>query len=117
MIQRVKNVFVQAARVSDVLPFYESLLGSEPLFVDGERWSQFKVGDLTVALAGEEEATGGAGAGWVLTVETSDMDGTLRAALDAGAELVEDRGMGDNGRAVILRDPAGNLVALWSPKQ
>jgi predicted enzyme related to lactoylglutathione lyase len=114
LIERVKNVYVQADRVSSVLPFYRRVLGAEPLFVDGERWAQFKVGDLTVAVAGEDEAAGGAGAGWVVTVEVADLSAARQAAIDAGGVVVEEREMGDHGSAVVLRDPAGNLVTLWA---
>jgi predicted enzyme related to lactoylglutathione lyase len=114
VIKRVKNVYVQADQVSEVLPFYKTLLGAEPLFVDGERWAQFKVGDLTLAVAGEDEAPGGAGAGWVATFETDDLPAARETAVEAGGVVVEERDMGDHGNAVILRDPAGNLVALWS---
>jgi predicted enzyme related to lactoylglutathione lyase len=114
VIERVKNVYVQADRVSSVLPFYTKLLGAEPLFVDGERWAQFKIGGLTVALAGEEEAAGGAGAGWVVTLETEDLAAARKAAVEAGGVVEEERDMGDHGSAVVLRDPAGNLVTLWA---
>jgi predicted enzyme related to lactoylglutathione lyase len=110
----MKNVYVQSDQVSEVLPFYRTLLGAKPLFVDGERWAQFKVGDLTLAVAGEGEAPGGAGAGWVVTFETDDLGAARDEAVEAGGVVVEERDMGDHGRAVILRDPAGNLVSLWS---
>jgi predicted enzyme related to lactoylglutathione lyase len=114
MIERVKNVYVQADRVSSVLPFYTALLGTEPLFVDGERWAQFKAGGLTVALAGEDEAAGGPGAGWVVTVEVADLAAATDAAIAASGVVKEERDMGDHGRAVVVQDPAGNLVTLWA---
>jgi predicted enzyme related to lactoylglutathione lyase len=114
--ERVKNVYVQTARVSDVLEFYQRVLDSAPQFVDGEKWAQFKIGELTVALAGEEESAGAPGAGWVLTLEVPDLQEAQRRALAAGGSVVDERDMGDHGVAVVLRDPVGNLTTLWARK-
>jgi predicted enzyme related to lactoylglutathione lyase len=114
MIERVKNVYVQAELVSSVLPFYKRLFNVEPLFVDGERWAQFKLADLTVAIAGNDEAPDGPGAGWVVTLEVTNLFAAMQEAVDAGGVVEQERDMGDHGRAVVIRDPAGNLVTLWA---
>jgi predicted enzyme related to lactoylglutathione lyase len=110
---RVKNVFAQSVEVSQLVSFYEVVLGAAPQFVDGDRWAQFKVGDVTVALAGRAEAVS-PGTGWVLTVEVPDLDAALARVQEAGGVLVERRPMGGHGEALIIRDPCGNVTALWS---
>jgi predicted enzyme related to lactoylglutathione lyase len=115
MTSRVKNVFAQADRVSDLLAFYTSVLGSEPLFVDGERWAQFSHGGVTVALAGSSEVVDGAGRGWVLTLEVPDLAEAERRALEAGGVVHARRDLGGHGTTVIVRDAANNATALWTP--
>jgi predicted enzyme related to lactoylglutathione lyase len=110
---KIKNAFVQSPAVSAVLPFYEKVLGLRPQFVDGDRWAQFKVDGVTIALAGESESVADT-QGWVLTFEVPDLEAVVAVVEASGGVVLERRDMGDHGRSVIVRDPAGNVTALWA---
>jgi catechol 2,3-dioxygenase-like lactoylglutathione lyase family enzyme len=57
---------------------------------------------------------GAAGDGFVLWIETDDLDGVRRRALEAGADIVVDLHANDedDARELMLRDPDGFRVAI-----
>ncbi|VWX61596.1 Glyoxalase [Burkholderiales bacterium 8X] len=111
-IRRLQNVFVASADPGRLGTFYESALGLEPKFRDGERWIQYAAGGSNVAVASLEEAAP-ATSGLVMVFEVDDFDG-LRERIDAaGGEALGLRDMGAHGSVLSLRDPEGNLVQLF----
>ena len=53
---KIKNVYYRVENMQVVNDFYSRILGLKPQFVDGNNWSQYKIGDNTLALAGPVEA-------------------------------------------------------------
>lgn len=110
-LTRIQTIYVPAARVAECAAFYERILAARPRFRDGDRWVQFGVGGVGFAVASfEESAPGAAGA---VSVFESDDPADHALLMQAGAEEVSARDMGDHGRTRTYLDPAGNLLQLF----
>ncbi len=117
-IRKLRQVFVVAKDLEAQVRFASATLGLEQAFRDGDRWVQFKAGDVSFALASEAEG-GGAPAGVpvpVLEVEGS-FDAALAEARAGGASIGEVRDMGAHGRTAHLTDPAGVRFVLFQRGQ
>lgn len=53
---------------------------------------------------------------WMSYIYVDDLEGTLKKALELGAELkVDIRKIGDFGHLAIVDDPTGARIAFWKP--
>jgi predicted enzyme related to lactoylglutathione lyase len=111
-IQCLQNVFFASRAPGKLGAFYESALGLQQKFRDGERWIQYAAGGSNVALASLEEAAP-VTSGLVLVFEVDDFDGLQERIKASGGEVVGVRDMGSHGRVLSLRDPEGNVVQLF----
>lgn len=112
MITKLQNVFYVAGDVAKARHFYETVLGLEPKFTDGERWVQFKIGGSNFALASPDEAPPGAEGG-IVVFEVDNLD-ELRGRLAADrVAILAERDMGAHGRTFAIKDPNGNLVQFF----
>ena len=110
--KRLQNVFVVAERPAELHDFYQSALGLQLKFRDGDRWIQYGVGNAAVALACREEAMP-ATSGLVMVFEVDDFAATAERVAAAGGEVLGMRDMGSHGAVLSLRDPEGNVVQLF----
>jgi len=110
--KRLQNVFVVAERPAELHDFYQSALGLQLKFRDGDRWIQYAVGNAGVALACPEEAMP-ATSGVVMVFEVDDFAATAERVAAAGGEVLGTRDMGSHGAVLSLRDPEGNVVQLF----
>jgi catechol 2,3-dioxygenase-like lactoylglutathione lyase family enzyme len=62
---------------------WRSILGAEPTFVDGERWAQFNVGSIRIALAGADQASRAPS----LMFKVEDLEAQRARLLEAGVSL------------------------------
>jgi predicted enzyme related to lactoylglutathione lyase len=111
-IQRLQNVFVAAREPGKLGAFYESALGLQPKFRDGERWIQYAAGGSNVAVASLEEAAP-VTSGLVMVFEVDTFDGVEASVTAAGGQVIGVRDMGSHGSVLSLRDPEGNVVQLF----
>jgi len=94
--------------------FYTQVLGFKLKFQDGQKWAQFDASGADFALGSPEESAQAPGGGAVLVFEVEDIDAAAAQVARAGGEVGELRDMGAHGRALLFRDPDGNLVQLFS---
>lgn len=112
MIKKLQNVFYVAGDFAKTRHFYESVLGLEPKFADGERWVQFNVAGANFAIGSPGEAPAGA-TGGITVFEVESLD-ELRAKLAADhIEILAERDMGAHGRTFAVKDPSGNFVQFF----
>lgn len=111
-IQRLQNVFVAAREPGKLGSFYESALGLQQKFRDGDKWIQFTAGGSGVAVASLEEAAP-VTSGLVMVFEIDDFEGLKERIGAAGGEVLGLRDMGSHGSVLSLRDPEGNVVQLF----
>ena len=110
--KRLHNVFVVAERPGELDAFYQSALGLQLKFRDGDRWLQYGVGNTSVALACREEALP-ATSGLVMVFEVDGFDGARERIAAAGGTVLGERDMGSHGAVLSLRDPEGHVVQLF----
>lgn len=117
-IKKLRQVFVVAKDLEAQLRFLGATLGLEQAFRDGDRWVQFKAGDVSFALASEAE---GGGAPTGVPVPVFELEGSFDAALAelraAGASIGAVRDMGAHGRTAHVTDPAGVRLMLFQRAQ
>jgi predicted enzyme related to lactoylglutathione lyase len=86
--------------------FYSTFLGIEP-YVDSPYYVGYKVGDLEVGL--DPNAT----VGPIGYTVVENIQASLEAMTDAGAEIVQDvRDVGNGLLIAQVKDPNGNVVGL-----
>jgi predicted enzyme related to lactoylglutathione lyase len=86
--------------------FYSTFLGIEP-YVDSPYYVGYKVGDLEVGL--DPNAT----VGPIGYTGVENIQASLEAMTDAGAEIVQDvRDVGNGLLIAQVKDPNGNVVGL-----
>ena len=88
--------------------FWKTVLGTDPTFVDGERWAQFDVGPVRVSLGAGTEHPGNA----AVMVSVDDLDGFCAGLRSAGVEpgVVA---VGPHERRVTFRGPGGEVVIAY----
>jgi len=97
------------------LTFYEKLLGWKPA-------PQSPPGLTVLApVPGDERAWGGMAeseqvpAGWLPYVQVEDVDAAGSQAESLGGRIVKTRTRGPAGDFVVVEDPGGARLALWTP--
>ncbi len=110
-VQRIQNVFYVTDDMDRLQSFYEQALGLTLKFRDGERWSQFALGDGNFSLSSPDEAPEGA-EGATVVFEVRDIDSRKDMIVAHGGSIVSERDMGSHGKTLAFVDPAGNLGHL-----
>src|SRR5690606_29385462 len=96
---RLRQIYVHASEPDGLARFIDQALGLPLQFRDGDRWIQFRVSDVSIAVASAAEAAGVPSNCAVPVFEVTDLSEMLIAARDGGAEVGVLRDMGDHGTA------------------
>jgi predicted enzyme related to lactoylglutathione lyase len=112
-LEKLRQVFVVAKDLERAVRFWKDTLGLELAFRDGDRWVQFKAGDVSFALASAEEGQGAPAGMPVPVFEVADLDAALAELRAAGAEVGALRDMGAHGRTAAALDPTGARFVLF----
>ena len=112
-VLRVQNAYYATSDVAATARFYREGLGLQERFRDGDRWVQFGVGGVNVAVACPEEAAQGQ-QGACVVFEVADLAAMCERVTQHGGTVVAERDMGSHGRTVTVRDPGGNILQLLS---
>lgn len=113
-IKKLRQVFIPSENIEQRIPFYADVLGLALQFRDGDRWVQFKAGDISIALAGSEESMGAPLDVPVPVFEIDDLDAALAELRAKGGETGAVRDMGAHGRTALIRDPSGAFLVLFA---
>ena len=81
-IERISSV-VPVDDLSGAVSKWATVLGTEPTFVDGDRWAQFDVGAARLALAGTDRASDAAG----LMIKVDDLAAAIEGYATAGLDV------------------------------
>jgi predicted enzyme related to lactoylglutathione lyase len=110
---RLKNVFYRVADMPRARLFYEGLLSPTVKFADGERWVQYSSGGNAFALGGASEAHPTM-AGAAIVFEVKDIAWYQDRVAAVGGKVLGYRNMGSHGDTLVVSDPDGNVIHLWS---
>lgn len=94
--------------------FYRDVLGLDVKFRDGDRWTQFDVNGVGVALADPSEGSVPPGGGATVVLEVDDLGAMRDKLVAAGATVNDTVDMGGHGRYFTAVDPAGNIVQIFA---
>ena len=115
MLKRVHSTFYWTKDMEEAIGFYRDKLGLDLRAQFGEDWSEFAIGDTTIALHGTRGAAP-PNDGATVVFEVDDLDSTMLQLSTRGVRFEgEVTEVPESGRFVSLRDPAGNLVQIFEP--
>lgn len=108
--QSISPVF-PVADLAGAVAFWSDVLGTEPTFVDGDRWAQFDLDGRRLALAGSDRVSDQPG----LMVKVEDLEAARERLLAYGVEVgaIED---GPHERRCAAASPDGWAVVLYASK-
>lgn len=112
-VKRIRQIFIAASDFEAQCEFFESGLGLDPQFRDGDNWAQFSAGDISFAIAGGRESMGVEVGTAIPVFEVDDLETHIEQIKVAGGAHGEIRDMGDHGRTVLVKDPFDAPFALF----
>lgn len=90
---------------------WSALLEAEPTFVDGDRWAQFDLGPVRLALAGTDRASDVAG----LMVKVDDLEAARAVAVERGFAVGAPE-QGPHEVRCLVGDPGGPEAILYAAR-
>ena len=115
MLKRVHSTFYWTSDMDKAVSFYRDVLGLNMTARYGEDWTEFAIGESTVALHGTR-GMAPPNQGATIVFEVDDLDAAMRALSSRGVVFEgEVTDVPETGRFASLRDPAGNLVQIFEP--
>ena len=113
-VKKFSSAYYVVKDMDKAVGFYQDILGLNVKFRDGDRWTQFDVNGVAVALADPSEGTVPPGGGGTVVLEVDDL-GEMRDKLTQNGVTVNDIvDMGGHGRYFTAVDPAGNIVQIFA---
>ena len=113
-VKKFSSAYYVVKDMDKAVGFYQDILGLNIKFRDGDRWTQFDVNGVAVALADPSEGTVPPGGGGTVVLEVDDL-GEMRDTLTRNGVTVNDIvDMGGHGRYFTAVDPAGNIVQIFA---
>jgi len=113
-VKKFSSAYYVVKDMDKAVGFYQDILGLNIKFRDGDRWTQFDVNGVAVALADPSEGTVPPGGGGTVVLEVDDL-GEMRDTLTQNGITVNDIvDMGGHGRYFTAVDPAGNIVQIFA---
>ncbi len=100
--------------MNQAVAFYQDLLGLPIKFRDGDRWTQFDVNGVAVALADPTQGTVPPGGGGTVVLEVDNLMETREKLIQNGVSVNDIVDMGDHGRYFTAKDPEGNIVQIFA---
>jgi len=102
---------IPVSDMTEAVEFWTATLGTDPTFVDGDRWAQFDVGGRRIALAGTDRFADVPS----LMMKSSDLQASRDAFARSGQEVSEIT-EGAHERRFNATSPGGWTVAVYAPK-
>jgi predicted enzyme related to lactoylglutathione lyase len=107
MNQGMKTIIYPVTDINRAKQLYSVLLGVEP-YVDGAYYVGFRVGDQQIGLDPHGHKEGMTG-----YFHVSDIQKSLQALVDAGAQILQEiKDIGGGGLIASVKDVDGNIIGL-----
>lgn len=109
------------ANASEIRDFYRAVVGWEPDAVDMGGYSDYNMvapgtGRPTAGICHARGANADLPAHWLVYINVEDLDASIEQCRKLGGAVVAGpKGMSDQGRYCVIRDPAGAVAALFEP--
>ena len=109
MVEKISMV-LPVPDLAAAVAVWTEVLGSEPTFVDGDRWAQFDHAGARLALAGTDRPADAPG----VMVKVSDLDMACEGLRKAGCTVGEPS-EGAHERRAAATGPGGWPIIVYSP--
>lgn len=113
-VKKFSNAYYVVKDMDKAVSFYQDILGLTIKFRDGDRWTQFDVNGVAVALADPREGTVPPGGGGTVVLEVDDLEDMRGKLTQNGVQVNDIVDMGGHGRYFTATDPAGNIVQIFA---
>jgi predicted enzyme related to lactoylglutathione lyase len=113
-IKKFSSAYYVVKNMDRAVTFYKDVLGMNVKFRDGNRWTQFDVNGVGVALADPSEGTVPPGGGGTVVLEVDNLLETREALVKSGAAVNDIVDMGGHGKDFTVKDPEGNIVQIFA---
>ncbi len=113
-VKKFSSAYYVVKDMDKAVGFYQDILGLNIKFRDGDRWTQFDVNGVAVALADPSEGTVPPGGGGTVVLEVDDLGETRDKLTQNGVTVNDIVDMGGHGRYFTAVDPAGNIVQIFA---
>lgn len=110
---KIKNVIFRFSNLENSKSFYEALLKPSLKWGDNDRWLQYDLQGLPIALASSDELEP-VKQGTTVVFEVDDLEEAAATASHLGGTIVHRRDMGSHGSSIVVADPDGTLFHLWA---
>ena len=113
-VKKFSSAYYVVKNMDEAVGFYQDVLGLTIKFRDGNRWTQFDVNGVAVALADPSEGAVPPGGGGTVVLEVDNLLETRAQLLQQGVSVNEIVDMGGHGKYFTAKDPAGNIVQIFA---
>lgn len=113
-VKKFSSAYYVVKDMDKAVSFYQDILGLTLKFRDGDRWTQFDVNGVAVALADPSEGTVPPGGGGTVVLEVDDLEDMRGKLTQNGVQVNAIVDMGGHGRYFTATDPAGNIVQIFA---
>lgn len=113
-VKKFSSAYYVVKDMDKAVSFYQDILGLTLKFRDGDRWTQFDVNGVAVALADPSEGTVPPGGGGTVVLEVDDLEDMRGKLTQNGVQVNDIVDMGGHGRYFTATDPAGNIVQIFA---
>lgn len=113
-VKKFSSAYYVVKDMDQAVSFYQDVLGLDVKFRDGDRWTQFDVNGVAVALADPSEGTVPPGGGGTVVLEVDDLADMRTKLTESGVQVNDIVSMGDHGSYFTATDPAGNVVQIFA---
>ena len=108
---RIGNILYPVGSIEEAVRFFGEVFSLDTRFVDGDRYAALDGRSTTLALASGAEAVVGRPAA---SFAVQDLEQAIKVALANGARLRSQPAQGPHETRVVLGDPWGNPIILYS---
>ena len=113
-IKKFSSAYYVVGNMDQAVAFYTDTLGMNVKFRDGNRWTQFDVNGVGVALADPSEGAVPPGGGATVVLEVDNFAEMREKLVQSGAPVNAIVDMGGHGKYFTTKDPAGNIVQIFA---
>lgn len=113
-VKKFSSAYYVVKDMDKAVGFYQDILGLNIKFRDGDRWTQFDVNGVAVALADPSEGSVPPGGGGTVVLEVDDLAETRDKLTQNGITVNDIVDMGGHGQYFTAVDPAGNIVQIFA---
>ena len=113
-VKKFSSAYYVVKNMDEAVAFYKDVLGLNVKFRDGNRWTQFDVNGVGVAVAGPSEGSVPPGGGATVVLEVDNLQETRQMLMQKGIAVNDIVDMGGHGKYFTTRDPSGNLVQIFA---